>query len=250
MGFVVYFFGDKLVFDKKSGQKLSSSKTDQAIQKTHPVIKKENIPEHLTGRFWKDVTLYQLNEKLKDIGNVNEVRRDNKQSMLHLLVLHGRYPEMVSLLVSAGVNYNLMDRMKFKALHYAVIAKKGSYEWTKEILRHDKNIDAMGGSLEGSPLMWALLFRSPIQVIKLLLEKGANPNLHNKSGATPLMAASFPNEEMKVSFIDPQVIRLLLNYKVDITVKNKEGKTAWDYMKANVDFTNTDLFKKLAAQHQ
>lgn len=209
----------------------------------------QEIPEHLTQGFWENVTPEQLTEKLKHIENINEVRPDDNQSMLHLLVLHGQYPEMIASLISAGVDYTLNEAGHGrKALHYAVIRGNQAYEFTKELLVYDKDIDAKDTRYGSTPLSWAVFFRSDIKTLQLLLERGANPNFQSKNGGTSLMAASFPNRFIKVSFIDPEVIQLLLDYKADITIKNDEGKTALDYMKKNKEFKKTELFKKLSAQ--
>lgn len=50
------------------------------------------------------------------------------------------------------------------------------------------------------------------------------------------------------SYIDPSTIQLLLDHNADITVKDIGGKTAFDYMKENEEFTKTELFKKLSKQ--
>ena len=224
--------------------------TDASIKLVQRVKTSEQIPEYLTEEFWQAVTPEQLKEELKNIKNVNEVRSDDKRSMLHFLVANGQYPEMISLLISAGVDYTLRGKKhNGKALHYAVIREEEPLVWTKEILKYDPNInDPLDRS---SSLMWAVYNRSPSSVIKLLLEKGADPHFQKKgSGSNALLAASVPNEYNEVSFIDPETIQLLLDYKVDVGVKNKKGKTAFDYMKENEEFTKTDLFKKLATQFQ
>ena len=208
------------------------------------------VPNYLTSKFWKTVTYEQLKEKLKNIADVNEVHPENKQNMLHLLVKHGKDPKMIDILISAGVDYTATDNIigKGTALHYAVIREKGDYEWTKELLKYNHNINIRGETVNASPLMWASYNRSPINVIKLLLEKGANSNFKSQKGTTPLIAASIPNKIKNISFIDPQVIQLLLAYKADITIKDLKGKTALDYMRENEEFTKTELFKKLSAQ--
>ena len=208
------------------------------------------MPEHLTEEFWWVVTPDRLKEKLKNIKNVNEVRPDNERSMLHLLVKYGQYPEMIGLLISAGVDYTLRTgKWRGKALHYAVVREENPLLWTKEMLKYDPNINDPADT--SSPLLWAAYNRAPSSVIKLLLEKGVDPHFqHEKSGGNAVMAACSPNTLKGVSFIDPETIQLFLDYKVDIKVKDKEGKTAFDYMKENEEFIKTDLFKKLATQFQ
>ena len=203
------------------------------------------IQDYLTPEFWENVTPEQLKEKLKSIENVNEVRPGSKQNMLHLLVLHGQYPEMVDLLISAGVDYNMITGSGALPFHYAIIKK--DYEWTKDFLKYDMDINAVFNGT--SPLFLAVYYRQPTKVIQLLLEKGADPHFRTpKTKDTILRAASAPNIRTGVSFINPEVVQLLLDHKVDITIKDNKGKTALDYMKKNKEFIKTKLFKELSAQ--
>ena len=211
------------------------------------------VSELLTEEFWRNVTPKELKEKLKSIKNINKIRSKDNKNVLHFLIEYGQYPEMVNLLIKAGVDYRLKSNsvIRGKALHYAVIRRNKALEFTKEILKYDTNINELGGSSgrEATCLMWALYLRAPIEVIKLLLEKGADPHLRSEEGSHSLLAASIPNYEGN-SFIDPKVIKLLLDYNVDITVKNSEGKTAYDFMKENEEFKKTALFQKISIPFQ
>ena len=220
------------------------------------------IPKHLTSEFWQTVTPEQLKKELKTIKNVNTVRPDTKQNMLHLLVQYGEYPEMLDTLISAGVNYNTTsgtaeyDNSQMTVLCFAINrrateANKG-LEFTKEILKYNVNIkDSCNfDSNKFTPLIVALWVKMPFEIIKSLLEKGSDIN-YNYRGFTTLMLASASDEEVKVEHsIDPKTIQLLLDYGANITVKNEEGKTAYDYMKEDENFIKTDLFKKISNQFQ
>ena len=208
------------------------------------------IPEHLTEEFWKNVTPDQLKKKLQTIANINEIRPDNGKNMLHLLVLNGKHPEMVSLLIDKGVNYKLKDIHKSTAFHYAIIRQEKPLEFIKEFLKYNININEPGGEQSATTLTWAVYFRAPIEVIKLLLKQGAEPHFQNKNGNHALIAASKLNRYNGNRFINPEVIQLLLDYKADIKIKNHKGKTAYDYMKENKEFKKTELFKKISQQFQ
>lgn len=222
----------------------------------------EQTLQHLTPRYWKTVTPEQLKVKLKNIKNVNKTRSDNKQNMLHLLAIYGQYPEMVSLLINADVDYLIKDNDndgdKVTALHYATIRKKKAFEFAREILKYGMNVDSAGlvDDIEVTPLAYAIHFRSSVKLIQLLLDKGANPHfqLEDKWGHNAFMLAVVPNSK-GVSFIDPDVIQLLLSYGVEIMLKNKKGdflsykgQTVYDYMKENDEFIKTKVFKKISIQ--
>ena len=222
-----------------------------AKTKTESQEIRKQISAHLTEEFWKNVTFSQLKEKLQSIKNVNKVRPNDGKNMLHLLVMQGNHPEMVSLLVNKGVNFKLKDKKnKAKALHYSVIRKEKSLEFTKEILKYDTDVNEIGGKKGTTALMWAVHFRSPIEVIKLLLEQGADPHFQSKTGSDVLMSASAPNELTGNQFINPKAIQLILDHKIDIKIKNSDGKTAYDYMKENKEFIKTKLFKKISEKFQ
>ena len=207
------------------------------------------IPEYLTENFWKSVNPDQLKEKLQTIKNINEVRLDNGRSMLHLLAIYGKYPEMVSLLIDKGIDYNLMDTAEeVKALHYAAKRKEQALEFTKEFAKYHANIDEIGGS-GGTALMKACYWRVPVEVVKFLLEQGADPNHQSKRGTTPLISATHPMHNGN-RFINPEVIQLLLDYKADINIRNSDGDFAYDLMKENEEFKKTELFKKISKKFQ
>jgi ankyrin repeat protein len=81
-------------------------------------------------------------------------------------------------------------------LYYA--ASFGLTEVVRTILETEKDIDidAFGGRAHASALHVAT-YREHIDVVRLLLEKGADPNLPNNIGETPYYwAARFHNEDM------------------------------------------------------
>jgi hypothetical protein len=82
-------------------------------------------------------------------------------------------------------------------LYYA--ASFGLTEVVKILLETEKDIDvnALGGRAISSPLHVAV-YRNHIDVVKILLENGADPNLPNKEGESPLYWADANiNEEME-----------------------------------------------------
>ena len=58
-----------------------------------------------------------------------------------------------------------------------------------------------------------------IELAKFFLEKGADPNLQDIHGNTPLWTAVFNSKETK------EIVRLLLRYHADPNIENKHGKT-------------------------
>ena len=124
---IIFVFTGCMSFEKRSTKPISLA--DSINFKSCPCDTPiQPIPDHLTQKFWKDATPSSLKRKLKTIENVNEVRSDNNQSMLHLLILYGKYPEMISQLFQVGVDFRIKDNHKngtqTHALLYLPVAKK------------------------------------------------------------------------------------------------------------------------------
>lgn len=102
---------------------------------------------------------------------------------------------------------------------------KGNSEVAKFLIQKKSTLDYV--SDEGTALMAAVV-RGKNELVKLLLENGANPNLTNLEGTTALMyAAQFKNIELA---------KLLLQHKADKTIVNKDQKTAFEF----AVFSNND----------
>lgn len=102
------------------------------------------------------------------------------------------------------------------ALHQAVV--NGDTGKIKDIL--DKGADLHWKNLEDQTFLHLAVRRNYLTTTTCLLENGANPNTQDAYGDTPLHDAAANN------YIS--IAELLLECKTDISLKNKEGKTAFD----------------------
>lgn len=94
------------------------------------------------------------------------------------------------------------------------------------------NINHNSGN--GTALAAAAL-KGNVQMVKLLLENKANPDLADGTGMTPLLyAAQFDNKD---------IITLLLKYKANKALANKEGKSAMDYAVFNKNQETINLLR-------
>ena len=71
--------------------------------------------------------------------------------------------------------------------------------------------------------MIAASFEGNLELISKLLIKGANVNATNEEGVIPLIAASSSSQRLAVE--------LLLSYGASRSLKTKEGYTAYDFAK-------------------
>lgn len=97
-----------------------------------------------------------------------------------------------------------------------------------------------------------------IEIVRTFLERGANPNAHNREGVTILMMAA--------KGLKKEIIQLLIDYGADLDYQDKDGRTAliWAALngdkkiikillanEANVNIADKDgyIAKTLAAKH-
>ena len=123
-------------------------------------------------------------------------------------------------------------------IHTAVVSN--NMEALKQHLEAGTNInekDPFGGS---SPLISASLFDKP-EMVKVLLDAGADINFQNNDGSTALHTAAF--------FCRPEIVKMLVDKKADKTIKNKYGATAYDNVAGSyVDLKPTyEMLEKMLA---
>lgn len=63
-------------------------------------------------------------------------------------------------------------------------------------------------------------------IVKFLLEKGANPNIQDDYGNTPLHYSVYAKKE--------ELVKPFLKANVNFTIKNKKGQTVRDIAKGKV----------------
>lgn len=95
---------------------------------------------------------------------------------------------------------------------------KGNNEVAKYLMDHVRDINYT--SPMGTALMSATVKKN-IELVKLLLEKKANPNIGDANGSTALIYASI--------FKQYDIAALLIKYKSDDTHKDNRGNSAIDY---------------------
>ena len=129
---------------------------------------------------------------------------------LHYAAAYGN-SKVVEVLLEHGADPNIRDKNGITPLHFAAVS---DYPKIVEVL-HKKGLS----DYDDTPLQ-AAEFNYP-EVVKLLLEHGANPNIQDADGWTPLHFA------VKSCHVD--VVRVLLDHGADLTIRNNEGRTPLDY---------------------
>ncbi|MHC4905690.1 MAG: ankyrin repeat domain-containing protein [Planctomycetota bacterium] len=191
--------------------------------------------------------------ELKQKSNLNE-RDENRRTSLHYAAYHG-YLEAVMYLLSKDVDVNVQDAEGMTPLCFSVAA--GNIEITKKLLDAGARLDVTD-NLGLSPLNWAItqeetvagkyeLIRilidkgAPIngteksyppvfsaigaqsdKALEILIQNGADVNILNSTGETPLMQA--------IRSENIEGFRILLENGADIQKKNKHGYSVIDIL--------------------
>ena len=91
-----------------------------------------------------------------------------------------------------------------------------------------------------TPLHIAARYRSSYDCLQLLIDNGANPNAQDEDGNTPLMIAlGHPQVSMRMDVV------WNLFQVTDCSIKNHEGKIAYDIAKENEAFDDAEVLSLL-----
>lgn len=155
---------------------------------------------------------YFLNEG----SNPNIIIGENFASVLILACAEG-YLNIVKELISHNANINQSDIVGRTPLWSA--AREG-YTDIVRLLLSQQGIDIESGTMDGSSPLMIAANQGHQNVVKMLIESGANVNKRYTDGQTALFDAVRNN--------DKEMTNLLILYNADKTIKDNEGKTAFD----------------------
>ncbi len=102
-----------------------------------------------------------------------------------------------------------------KAARMMELLRDGDHRAFQRMLSEDPRIARLKGPGGSTPLMYAALY-GDANAVRLLLDKGADPNVRNEAGASALMWA----------VDDLEKTRLLLQRGADVKARSEDGRTA------------------------
>nr|XP_053645953.1 serine/threonine-protein phosphatase 6 regulatory ankyrin repeat subunit A-like [Cherax quadricarinatus] len=200
----------------------------------------------------QNICIILLQNQNIDVNAINE----EEMSALHLAAEEG-YDEIINLLVQNSADVNLQDKKSHIPLHYA--AKKGYIDSCRALLSHDRN-KQLNATLEHgkTPLMLAVIegqysccaelknadinikdhkentalhyavTRGFKKTVEQLLRMGAHPNIENKKGTTPVLAAAGKAlSDCLVCLVNSSVVAQ--EERADLNVVDKSNKNILHY---------------------
>ena len=177
---------------------------------------------------------------LADNTNISEQDKLG-QSPLHLALLQNK-EEIFDYLLEKGADVNVGGAkgvLKNQTALYLAVTR-GRDDLAQKLLERGANpniIDSEGGTVLSEACIGA-----PVDpaIIKMLIEKGASVNQKETNGATPLIYIA----ANKQTAADKRqaVAKMLLDAGADKKVKDRDGKTAFDWAKS---VGNTDVMEIL-----
>lgn len=172
---------------------------------------------HLAGKSGNlDVCKYLVN---LDKTLVNSTSKDGA-TPLWLSVMHNEV-ENVNFLLENGAAETINDSIKLSSADtpLSVAVEHNLLAMVQVLLKH------------GAKVNYFLDYRPPLQfaktfdMVKLLLENGADPNQVSKYGTTPL-------KNFVVNYKRFDICKLLIEYGADVDLRDKDGKDVSDYIQS------------------
>ena len=151
---------------------------------------------------------------LIDAGADLEVRDDEKRTPLHLAARYNKNPDIIKVLLDAGANLEAQDKDYRTPLYWAV--SFNNLPAIKILLNAGANKARVKD--KWTPLHWAAAYNKSLDLVKSLLNTGADLKAKDKDKRTPLHVAAAYSE-------NPNVIKALINADADLKAKDKDNWT-------------------------
>ena len=131
---------------------------------------------------------------LKEFG-IDATDGDGRTALINAVIEYKL--EFIYWLIDSGANINHQDRIGYSSLHF--IGQNKLADLAKYFL--EKGADPNIQDIYGNTPLWTAIFneRQNSEVVKLLLRHGSNPDITNKYGKTPrIMYKTMNNADISI----------------------------------------------------
>lgn len=155
--------------------------------------KKKNIVDDISMKMLsihngqKSITEEEILQLIEELDEIDTCGRDGRTLLIHAACYN--MTEIANHLISKNANINTQDDLGYSPLHAAVVA--GNYEMVKLLLSCGAIVNIFD-NWGNTPLHRAST--KCVEIIDLLLQYGANPNICNDFGISAVQTfQAFPN---------------------------------------------------------
>jgi uncharacterized protein len=189
-------------------------------------------------------------------AGMNPNSKDSTNKTALILATLSSNTSTISLLIQRGADVNARTNVGVSSLLYAV--RRVDIDTIRILLANNAEVNIQDETGE-TPLITSILVGrsvsvravptkedhmkeelNKIEVLQLLLNKGADVNTKNNKGETALMKASM--------FYYPEIVKILLNKGAAINAKDNKGETALSYAIKRKIPEIVDLLKEAGAK--
>ena len=169
--------------------------------------------------YFESLSKNKIDAQIAAGGNIN-AKGPYGESVLMYAVTHNDDPEIIEYLIRKGANVYAKDDFGINLLQYAARTKnENSLEIAKIFIKYGIS-PAEEDHYGDNALSDACGISKNLDMIKILVENGADVNSKNKLGKTALFEAVFGYSESI-----PEIIEYLVDKGADVNVKDNSGNT-------------------------
>lgn len=209
-------------------------------------------PLHFAAR--ENGTLTVMKTLLR-VGAKPNARDQKGNTPLYLAVVNKKSSETLTTLLKSGADPNIRNQHGQAPLHYAAGIARAEAINLAHTIAMILGMKAELAALEKSESLKTAKRKAKLAeeayiknaeatkgdnltAVIVLLGAGANPNLQDKSGKTPLHYAAAHSKKSTVA-------EVLLKSGANPAARDKSGKTPWDYAKENPALKGTEVYWQL-----
>lgn len=162
----------------------------------------------------------ELCQQLIDFGKEVNEEDENGLTSLHYAVAKGNH-ETISLLVANGADVNAgIEKNDITPLYAAMLGSEDIIELLLDLGADPYALIPLAGGVSASPLTYAS-YSSQEAIVRLFVKRGVDVNFQTPQGFTALHVMAILGKF--------DMVKLLLELGADVTLKDKDGLTAYDY---------------------